>query len=719
MATAPLDQIGAEELTAAEGAGHAHATSLYAVPGMHCAGCIRKVEEGLARTPGISAARVNFSAKRVAIDHDQAMTPPQLKAAIAALGFDAEPLIDPGMDVAARENRALIRALAVAGFAAMNIMLLSVSVWSGASGATRELFHWLSALIALPTIAYSGQPFFRSAWAALRQGKTNMDVPISIGVLLTTAMSLFETITHGTHAWFDGAVMLIFFLLAGRVLDSVMRGRARAGVAALMRQTAPGAYVVGADGQRLWTDARNLRAGMIIAVAAGERLAADGELVRGSSTLDLSFLTGESAPVAVRAGDEVHAGALNIDGPIEVMVNAAGPDTVIADMARLMESASQARSRYVRIADRAARYYAPAVHGLAALSFIGWMIAGAGWHQALLIAVAVLLITCPCALGLAVPAAQVVACGSLMRRGVLVKDGSALERLAEADLVLFDKTGTLTLGRPVPVNLADLDPGDRAIVRALAMGSRHPLATALGNALAADPGPPIALDDVREEAGQGIFARCHGVDVALARPDRTVALFGMASEYRNGDRRILLRFEDAPRPDMAETVAALRTMGMDPQIASGDRPEALTPLVRATGMLGAGNLRPADKLAMIRRLSATGHRILMVGDGLNDGPALAAGHVSMAPASASDASQMTADMVFMGDSLAPVAASVRAARRTIAVVKQNFALAIGYNMLAVPLAIGGLVTPLVAALAMSGSSLIVVANALRLRNAAR
>ncbi|KKW91498.1 cation-translocating P-type ATPase [Sphingobium chungbukense] len=693
--------------------------SLFAVPGIHCAGCLSKIENGLPLTPGIQSARVNMGAKRVAIRHDPALTPPELKAAIIALGFEAEPLADPGIDVAAAENRMLVRALAVAGFAAMNIMLLSVSIWSGAEGPTRTMFHWLSALIALPTVAYAGQPFFRSAWAALRQGRTNMDVPISIGVLLTTGMSLFETVTGGEHAWFDGAVMLLFFLLAGRCLDSMMRGRARAGVAALLKQTAPGALVLDRDGCSRWTAADALRPGMTMLVAAGERLAADGRIVAGESGLDIAFLTGESAPVRVQPGDRVQAGALNVDGPITVEVTAAGADTVIADIARLMEEAGQGKSRYVRLADRAARYYAPCVHLLAALSFAGWMIAGAGVHQALLIAVAVLLITCPCALGLAVPAAQIVACGALMRRGVLVKDGSALERLSEISEAVFDKTGTLTLGRPVPQGLRRLWREDRAILLGLSRASRHPLSVALRQALEARGVTPAPLDALREVPGEGVFADYQGEAVSLARPRSLINLFGLASEYRRGEQATLLAFTDALRPDAVETIDVLRGMGIKTLIASGDRPDALEEIARMTGTTAIGHLRPADKLALIGRLKGKGEKVLMVGDGLNDGPALAAGHASMAPASASDASQLTADAVFLGDRLAPVAVTVHVARRTVAVVKQNFALAIGYNVLAVPLAIAGKVTPLVAAVAMSTSSLIVIANALRLKGAAK
>ena len=692
--------------------------SLFAVPGMHCAGCIAKVERGLADVPGIVSARVNYSARRVDIEHDRALSPPDLRDAIAGIGFAAEPLADPMVDEGNAESRTLLKALAVAGFASMNVMLLSVSIWSGADGATRELFHWLSALIALPTVAYAGQPFFRSAFAALRVGRTNMDVPISIGVLLATGMSLYETITGGRHAWFDGAVMLLTFLLAGRWLDGAMRGKARDGVAALLRQTAPGAYVLEA-GQRSWVAAPSLAPGMMMQVAAGERFAADGEIREGRSSIDLSFLTGESQPQAVSVGDMVHAGALNVDGPLTVIVRACGPDTVIADIARMMDAAGQGKSRYVRIADRAARIYAPAVHLLAALSFAGWMLAGAGIHQSLLIATAVLLITCPCALGLAVPAAQVVACGALMRRGILVKDGSALERLAEADRVIFDKTGTLTLGRPEPTNLASLTLEEKPIVLALARASRHPLSIALAGALQRQGIVEAVVGDLTEVPGVGMRGICHGRPVALERPSGTTAWTGLATEFNSGSRRVLLTFADAMRPDAVATTAQLRAMGLEPIIASGDRPQALHDIALATDMLATGRMTPQAKLAMIERLKAQGHRVLMVGDGLNDGPALAAGHVSLAPSSASDVSQLAADAVFLGDSLAPVAIAVRAARRTLAVVRQNFTLAIGYNVLAVPLAIAGMVTPLVAALAMSSSSIIVVANALRLRSAAK
>ena len=692
----------------------------FAVPGVRCAGCISKLENGLALNPGIAAARVNFTAKRVSITHLPDMTLPQLVKILGDIGFEAVPIAGDGVDGTQRESRQMLQAMAVAGFAMMNIMLLSVSVWSGAQGFTRDLFHWISALIALPTVAYAGRPFFRSAWAALRKGRTNMDVPISIGVLITTALSLFETFTHGPHAYFDGVVMLLFFLLTGRWLDVVMRSRARDGVSALLKQTASGAMVLDKDGKTRWVEARALSIGMDMIVAAGERVAADGIIIRGNSSFDLSLLTGESAPQMAHEGDSIHAGTLNIDSPVTISVTATGPDTAIADIARLMEQAGQSKSLYVRVADRAARLYAPAVHTLAAASFLGWMLAGAGWHESLLVAVAVLIITCPCALGLAVPAAQIVVAGALMRAGILVKDGSALERLAEVDRAMFDKTGTLTLGRPEPVNLDDANGEQRSILLALARASRHPLSEAIRRTLEGAGTSAASLTNIREIAGSGVYAMAGTCEVSLGRPDFDMASAGMAAQLLvAGQPPFTVHFTDQVRSAAAETITELAQLGIESAILSGDRASAVAPVARMLGLTAQTGMLPEDKLDAIARQKRAGHHVLMVGDGLNDGPALAAGHASIAPASASDVGQNAADVVFLGDALTPVATAVRAARRTQQIVRQNFGLAIGYNVIAVPLAISGHVTPLIAAAAMSGSSLIVVANALRLRAVVR
>jgi Cu2+-exporting ATPase len=689
----------------------------FTVPGMRCAGCISKIERELPQVPGVAEARVNFSAKRVAVRHDASIDEAGIVRALEHLGFEAQPAAANPLAQDDAETKRLLRAVAVAGFGMMNIMLLSVSVWSGAGGVTRDLFHWLSALIAIPVIAYSGRPFFASALMALRYGRTNMDVPISIGILLATGLSIYETATGGEHAYFDGAVMLLFFLLAGRALDAGMRDKARSGIAGLLSKMGRGASVIAEDGTARWVKAKDLTPGMIMMVAAGEALAADGRITQGATNIDNAMLTGESRPRPVSLGMIVHAGASNLSDPIRVEVSASSGDTAIAEIARLMDEAGQSRSRYVRIADRAARLYAPAVHSLALLAFAGWMIAGAGWHQSLTIAIAVLIITCPCALGLAVPAAQVVAANALLKRGLLVKDGSALERLAEADMALFDKTGTLTLGQPRPVDLGVLSAESRGIALALAQASRHPLSKGLAATLQLEGVKPAHIDEIEEVAGLGISGKWRDTNVALHRP--SAGSDAPTSELVIGEQSVRLEFSDGLRPDAAQTLAELGRLGLPSQIISGDRNEVVDAIGRELQIAAHGAMLPQEKLAKLEALKAAGHRPLMVGDGLNDGPALAAAHVSIAPGTASDVSQQAADAVFVGDSLLPVAHAITVARETMRVVRQNFAFAIGYNVLAVPLALAGLVTPLVAAIAMSGSSLIVVANSLRLFRAAR
>ena len=689
--------------------------SRFTVPGMRCAGCIAKIERGLGELAGVEAARVNFSAKRVAVRHDAAIEPDDLVEALQKLGFESQLAAANPLAQEDGESRKLLTALAVAGFGMMNIMLLSVSVWSGAGGVTREMFHWLSALIALPVVAYSGRPFFASAAMALRYGRTNMDVPISIGVLLATGLSFYETLTGGEHAYFDGAVMLLFFLLAGRALDATMRNRTRAGIGALLGRMGKSASVVQADGSTQRVDADELEPGMVMLVAAGEALAADGRVVEGNGAVDNAMLTGESTPQPVTRGDDVHAGAINLTAVLRIEVTATQGDTAIAEIARLMDEAGQSRSSYVRIADRAARLYAPAVHSLAFLAFVGWMIAGAGWHQSLVIAIAVLIITCPCAMGLAVPAAQVVASNALIRKGLLVKDGSALERLAEVDMALLDKTGTLTLGEPRP-DLSPLGENERAVALGLAEHSRHPLSKGLSRALRQAGVAPASISDVREVGGQGIAGIWQGKDIAFERP--LDGGEGQATCFRIGENRWTLQFSDPLRSDAGNTLSALADQGITGSIISGDRPEAVEAVAGRLGIAGKGGVSPAEKLALLESAKADGHFPLMVGDGLNDGPALAAAHASIAPGTASDASQQAADAVFVGEGLMPVALSVKVARATMRIVRQNFGFAIAYNVCAVPLALAGLVTPLIAAVAMSLSSLVVVANSLRLSRAA-
>ncbi|HEY2875795.1 MAG TPA: heavy metal translocating P-type ATPase, partial [Reyranella sp.] len=415
------------------------------VPDMSCGGCLHKIESSLSQLKSVTRARANLSTRRVSVFW-RGEAPPPLIPTLRAIGypahlFDAAAGDDPVLSL-------LIRALAVAGFAASNIMMLSVGVWSGAGDEMRDLFHWISAGIALPALAYSGQVFFRSAWRALSHGQTNMDVPISIGVLLAFGMSLYETIQHGPHAYFDAAVSLLFFLLIGRTLDHVMRNRSRQAVSGLARLAPRGALAVQDDGTRAYLPVGEIAPGMTLLLAAGERVPVDARVVKGSSDLDVSLVSGESAPRPAIAGLALQAGVLNLTGPLTIVATAAAKDSFLAEMVGMMEAAEAGRSRYRRIADRAARLYAPVVHATAFLTFVGWMTASGDAHRAITIAIAVLIITCPCALGLAVPMVHVVAARRLYEAGIMIKDGGALERLATVDTAVFDKTGTLTSGQP-------------------------------------------------------------------------------------------------------------------------------------------------------------------------------------------------------------------------------------------------------------------------------
>ncbi|MGY6249888.1 cation-translocating P-type ATPase [Bosea thiooxidans] len=689
-----------------------------AVPGVNCAACIRTVESGLARVAGVEQVRVNLSTRRVAVQW-RGEEAPDLLAAMAGLGYPGH-LFESEADAADPELTRLIRALAVSGFCAMNIMLLSVSVWSGAEAETRSAFHWISAGLALPCLVYSGRIFFASAWSVLKHGRTNMDVPISIGVCLAFALSLYDTIHDGPHAYFDAATSLIFFLLIGRTLDHLMREKARAAVRGLIRLAPRGATVLREDRSRDYLPLAEIAPGMRIALAAGERIPVDGIVAVGLSELDSAIVTGESAPRRVQPGTAVQAGTLNLSGALVIIASARADSSFLAEMVRLMEAAEGGRARYRRIADRAAALYSPFVHATAFLTFLGWMALGGGWHQAITIAIAVLIITCPCALGLAVPIVQVVASRRLFEHRIMVKDGSAIERMAEIDMVAFDKTGTLTLGRPRLVNGRDIAPDVMAIAAEIARRSNHPLSRAI--AAVESAGDPV-LSEVREYPGLGIEARLQGRVYRLGRADWAVS-DGNALPQTAGSGTALscdgaaiarFTFEEEARPQARAAVDALHAAGLGVSLLSGDAPEAVHAMGSKLGFDSVvASLLPAQKVERLAALGAEDWKVLMVGDGLNDVPALTAAHVSMAPASAADISRNAADFVFLSDGLDAVPMAFAVSRNAGRLVRQNFALAIAYNAIALPIAIAGYVTPLIAALAMSLSSILVVANALRL-----
>lgn len=709
------------------------------VPAAHCATCITDVERALLAHPGVHAARVNLTLRRVAVEAP-GLTAAELIPVLDRVGYEAHELDPSALRATAtdRQGRDLLMRIGVSGFAMMNIMILSVAVWSGAEDSTRQLFHILSGAIALPTVAFAGQPFFASAGRAIRAGRLGMDVPISLALILASAISVFETVKGGHHAYFDAAVMLCFFLLVGRYLDYRTRAVARSAAEELTALEVPRAMVL-VDGTEQEIAVADLVPGDLIRVRPGARVPADGVVVVGASDIDRSLLTGESIPVSVVPGKELSAGEVNLTGPLTVEVTAAGPDSSLSRLAALVAAAESARGRYTSVADRASRAYAPMVHLLAFGSFLGWLSVTGDLRLAVNIAAAVLIITCPCALGLAVPAVVTAASGRLFRKGLLIKDGTAIERMAEVDTVIFDKTGTLTLGTPRLRDLSGLPTDHRPAAAALAFASGHPLSRALAAALA--DVAPAQLTDLREVPGFGVEARLDGQLVRLGRrawvqgtdegdgneaqrgPVRADlkgegadAETGAATWLAVGADCIRLDFTDALRPGAADAVAALRRAGCRVMILSGDHPAAVADVAARLGVdEWRAEMTPAEKMAFVHDLGDDGHRVLMVGDGLNDTGALSAAFASISPASALDAARAASDMVLLGTDLAPVGDVVTVARRSLRRIRENFALSIGYNIIAVPFAIVGLATPLLAALAMSVSSITVTLNGLRLR----
>lgn len=697
------------------------------IPKVYCGTCISTVEAALQASPLVTRARVNLSSKRVSFvwkaeEGDVRTDPAALVRLIADTGYDAHLFAAFG-EASDKLRNDLIRAVAISGFAATNIMLLSVSVWSGAEDATRDLFHWISGLIAGPVLIFAGRFFYRSAWSALKHGRTNMDVPISLAITISYLMSLWETIHHGEHAWFDATVSLLFFLLIGRTLDHIMRDRARSAITGLARLSPRGATVVLPDGAREYRSVEDIRPGDRITIAAGERVPVDGRIVTGVSDMNVSIVNGESAPKAVGVGDLVQAGTLSLTGSLLMEATATAHDSFLSEIIGLMEAAEGGRARYRRIADRAAQIYSPAVHLLALVSFLGWGFLGGDWKHALLVAVSVLIITCPCALGLAVPVVQVVAAGRLFRNGIMVKDGSAMERLAEVDSVFFDKTGTLTVGRPRLANRSEADSRHLAAAAGLALHSRHPLSLALVQAASGardfatvSESPGEGLEAVTEEGrfrlGNRRFAT--GSDAAADAGAVSEVVFSLDLKPLQA-----FFFEDIPRPGAMKALAELTRRGLRTAVLSGDRAPVVRDLASCLGIAEwHAGLTPREKAEFCVAASEAGHRVLMVGDGINDAPALAAAHVSIAPATAADIGRQAADFVFLYEGLDAVPLAIEISRRAGRLIRENFALAIGYNLFAVPVAIAGYATPLVAAVAMSTSSMIVVLNALRLNRRA-
>lgn len=688
------------------------------ISGVHCAGCIQKIESTLGEFESVDTCRLNFTTGALVIEWlGKDAQANDFVQSIMDLGYGVSPY-KSGDDDIQKQNRFLLMCMGVAGFAAGNIMLLSFGLWitnqETMGQATREFLHFISALIAIPAIMFAGRPFFKSAFGALKHKRTNMDVPISLALILATGMSVHELWREAEHVYFDSALMLCFFLLIGRYLDFKARASARSAATDLMSTLSGFAAVIEGKKTRK-IPIRDVKPDMIIQVAMGEKIPVDGVITNGETDIDTSLVTGETIPRHAKKGADVFAGTLNLSNTITIRVSKASGESLLSDIVRLMEQAEQGQAQYTRLADRAAKLYTPLVHTLAIAAFILWFfIIGASWQDSLMIAVTVLIITCPCALGLAVPVAQVLSTGHLLKHHIMVKSGDALERLAKITSIFFDKTGTLTHGRPQLIG----DYDDLQLAASFASHSRHPLSQSIVNAW---DGDLLKITHVTEIAGEGLKGRYKGKDILLGnhkllginKPDHDGLSLYLSIA---GQEPVLFQFEDSLRDDAKYTLEDLKSKGLSLSLLSGDRCEVVDNIAKNLPFDATyGDLNPTEKYEILEQKRSNNQIVLMVGDGLNDAPVLASADVSMAPGTAIDMAQNAADIVFMGDDLKPVKIAHAMAIKTQNIIKQNFTIAVLYNMVAIPIAFMGFVTPMIAAIAMSGSSILVIANSFRLK----
>jgi Cu2+-exporting ATPase len=691
------------------------------VRGARCGGCLSKIETALGALPGVELARLNLSTGKLRVEWRGALPPRKITETVTSLGYGAA-AFDPGdaVDEKAREEKRLIVALVVAGLGSAGVMLFSEAIWFGTdmSDQTRTLLHWVSALIAIPAAAFAGSPFFESALTSIRKRQLNMDVPISLAVILAIGLSLYETAAGGRHAYFDASVMLLFFLLIGRVLDARLRRRAYAAANALAALQTATATKLAANGDARPVRASDILPGDMLHIAAGERLPVDVEVISGESEADVRLVTGEIEPVRTFSGQVLNAGTVNLSTPLRVRAIASAGQSLTAEISRLLEAGEQKKSSYRKIADKVAAAYVPQVHAIAFAGFVGWLVLGATLPQAAFVAMTVLIITCPCAMALAAPMVQVVAAGQLFREGAFLSSGDALERLATVDHVVFDKTGTLTLGDPVLLPGSHSD-NDLQAAAQLARASRHPFSRAIIRAA----GAGRIADQIREHAGSGVSGLVGGRAARLGSASFTGAGGDGGSMLwftAEGRQPVAFRFDDVVQAGARDAIDRLRGLGLEIEILSGDADERVARAALACGVqTWTARATPQSKAQRLAELEASGRKVLMVGDGLNDAAALANAHASLAPGGAVDVSRLAADCVYSGDDLRSIVRIVEIARSARIRMRENFGLAMIYNVLAVPIALAGWATPLVAAVAMSASSAIVTLNALRLARSAK
>ena len=701
--------------------------------GITCAACIWLNERHVNALDGVLDFSVNYSTHRARVRWDDTRIHlSDILKAITEIGYVAHPF-DPGRQemVHKKEKSKALRRLAVAGLGAMQVMMLAVAMYAGdyygMEDSLRDFMRWVSLLLTLPVVTYSASSFFVTAWRDLKRRHLSMEVPVSLAIGGAFAASIWSTVHGGAEVYYDSVCMFAFFLLASRYLEMGARHRAGEAAEELVKLLPATATRLGDDGEQI-VAVSELAPGDRVLVRPGETVPADGMVVDGRSSVDESLLTGESLPRPRVAGEELVGGSVNVESPLVLEVQKVGEDTLVSAIVRLLDRAQAEKPRVAQLADRIAGYFV-GVLLLVATAVATWWLLNAPEH-AFAVTLSVLVVTCPCALSLATPTAVTAASGALTRMGLLTTRGHALETLAQVSHVLFDKTGTLTRGLLQLSQVSVLAPSRvdearcRALAAALESGSEHPVA----KALAAHVTKPPTVSELVALPGHGMQGEIDGRRYRIGTPTYAAELSGAAAPaVHDSDATqvvladtdgLLARFEfrDELRPDADVAIERLRALGLELEILSGDAAGAVQRVASQLGITHArSGLRPDDKLARVRELQGAGHRVVMIGDGVNDAPVLAGADVSVAMGQGAQLAHASADMVVLSERLSVLADGVRKARATRTVIKQNLAWAILYNVAAVPLAAAGLVAPWMAAIGMSASSLVVVFNALRLK----
>ncbi|MBF0098422.1 MAG: heavy metal translocating P-type ATPase [Magnetococcales bacterium] len=737
-ALAPFDDPIFQEKWVQQGSDGRHEVNLI-LEGIHCAACVWLNEQVIRRVPGVEEVWINFATHRARVRwQPQQAALSQIIAAVRRIGYQAEPY-DPSQREWQRHHhdRRLLTQLGVAAFGAGNVMFIAVALYAGyfqgIDGDTKQFFHWISLLLATPVLLYSGSLFVTAAWRGVRAGRLTMELPIALGAWVTYLYSVQVTVRGHGEVYFDSVTMFLFILLAGRFLEALARSKTASAMERLLNLQ-PRQAVVLRDGQALTVAVREVQVGETVLVKPGERVPIDGIILSGQTSVDESMLTGESLPVSRSVGDTLVCGSQNLDGAITLTVTRIGEETALARILRLVEQAQAARPPLQTLADRMAARFVGMVLFLALLTLWGWW--GQDVGQAIENMVAVLIITCPCALGLAAPAAMITAMGSAARSGILIKSGETIERLAQVNQVVLDKTGVVTLGTPQVERLVPAAPYTEEQLLALAAAverySEHPLGRAIWRACVARGWQPLSgIEQVSNRPGHGLQALLHGADIRVGRalfalhslpeaarmppddPDHPVTWSACS---RDGQLVGWIGLADPPKANAAQVIQELQHLHLPALLLSGDRRAVVQRVGALTGIQAyISEVLPDDKEAEIARLQQSGLRVAMVGDGVNDAPALARADVAITVANASDLAVASADVILLNKDLQAVVHTFRLARQTLRIIRQNYLLSLCYNLLAIPLAMAGLVAPIFAAIAMPLSSLVVVGNALRLR----